>query len=90
MTDKPHPTNRSWVLFDPLEHPPPLGEPLLLINDGGVLILGPWYEGALAWGRKPIIPATVKARLTQKQKQSELQNGKELESWSLDHDTRGG
>lgn len=80
MTDNIHPTNREWSLFDPDVHPPPSGVNLLLINEGGVLIQGHWYSGALAWGFKPIIPATVKARLTQKQKQSEFQNGKESKS----------
>ena len=61
-----HPTNRDWVLFDPLLVKPPIGEVLLLINEGGTLITGPWAEGCLAWGKKPIIPASVKARQTAK------------------------
>jgi hypothetical protein len=48
MSDPKHPTNQSWELFDPALHPPPKGANLLLINEGGVLIIGPWYAGALA------------------------------------------
>ena len=85
-----HPTNGEWELFDPEVYPPPAGASLLLINNGGVLIVGQWYEGALAWGYKPKIPATVKARLTQKQQQSELKHGNESESGSTDpSQTRG-
>ncbi len=62
MSDHKHPTNKSWELFDPQLHPPPKGKSLLLINEGGVLIIGTWYDGALAWGYKPIIPNTVKQR----------------------------
>lgn len=63
MSDPKHKTNPEWKLFDPLLHPPPKGESLLLINEGGVLITGPWYDGALAWGRKPGIPQSVKDRM---------------------------
>lgn len=61
-----HPTNRDWVLFDPLLKAPPVGETLLLINEGGTLVPGPWHDGCLAWGYKPVIPASVKARETAK------------------------
>lgn len=63
MSDPKHPTNQSWELFDPHLHPPPKGKSLLLINEGGVLIIGTWYAGALAWGYKPTIPQTVKERM---------------------------
>jgi hypothetical protein len=84
MADKFHPTNRSWELFDPAVHVPPRGVNLLLINEGGVLIIGTWYKGALAWGYKPVIPATVKARLTKQKQQSESQYGREPTCGSVD------
>lgn len=62
MSDPKHPTNQSWELFDPMINPPPKGKSLLLINEGGVLIIGQWYTGAMAWGYKPTIPDTVKQR----------------------------
>ncbi len=63
MSDPKHPTNQRWELFDPASNPPPSGVSLLLINNGGVLIIGNWYTGALAWGYKPTIPQTVKTRI---------------------------
>ena len=63
MSDPKHPTNRAWELFDPHLHAPPKGKSLLLINEGGTLTIGTWYAGALAWGYKPTIPASVKARM---------------------------
>ena len=80
MTKFTHPTARLVELFDPEIHPPPKGASLLLINNGGVLVIGQWYEGAMAWGYKPTIPATVKARLTQKQQHSENPNEINCES----------
>jgi hypothetical protein len=66
MSDPKHPTNPAWELFDPIVNKPPKGENLLLLNEGGVLITGKWYIGALAWGRKPSIPQSVKDRLNKK------------------------
>ena len=87
MSDFLHPTNQQWELFDPLLHPPPRGVSLILINEGGVMITGQWYQGAIAWGMKPKIPATVKARLTEKQKQQrENSNASKPESGSVDPD----
>ena len=68
LPDPLHPTRQEWELFDPQISPPPRGVSLLLINEGGVLIVGQWYEGALAWGLKPRIPKTVKARIAQRKK----------------------
>lgn len=85
MADPMHPTNGEWELYDPELHPAPRGVSLLLINPGGVLQIGQWYDGALAWGKKPRIPVTVKARLTKQQKElSEIQHETVPESGSLD------
>lgn len=62
MADPLHPTNEEWELFDPLVNPPPLGVSLLVITEGGVLIISNWYNGAIAWGYKPKIPKSVKER----------------------------
>lgn len=73
MSDPRHPTNAEWVLEDPVLNPAPKGVILILVNEGGSLITGQWYEGAIAWGFKPKVPETVKARLTQKlQQQREI------------------
>lgn len=65
MTDtlkNPPATARVTELFDPLIYPPPKAQTLLVINEGGVLIKSPWYDGALAWGYLPQIPESVKLR----------------------------
>jgi len=73
VSDPLHPTNAEWVLQDPVLNPAPRGVNLILVNEGGSLITGQWYEGAIAWGLKPKLPETVKARLTQKlQQQREI------------------
>lgn len=64
MTDKKHLTAQVTELFDPQVYPPPKGVELLLINPSGVLIMGRWSDSCLAWGPKPKIPDTVKARMT--------------------------
>jgi hypothetical protein len=58
-----HLTNPDWVMFDPLINPPPVGEPLMVLNEGGVLHMSKWYEGAMAWCYKPVVPASVKERM---------------------------
>lgn len=63
MSDPLHPTRAVVELHDPEVFPPPRGVRLLLINECGVLIQGPWYEGALAWGYKPRIPDSVKRKM---------------------------
>ena len=76
MSRPQHPTAPVTELYDPLLHPAPRGVKLVLINEGGVLAVGPWYEGALAWGFPPKIPATVKARMSaQLQRLMESGNG---------------
>lgn len=60
MPDPIHPTNQDWELFDPEIHPPPKGRSLLLINKGGVLMVGQWDPNCIAWGYKPRIPQSVK------------------------------
>lgn len=51
-------------LYDPLIVPPPKGTKILVVNPGGVLLVSEWFEGAVAWGRLPQIPASVKARMS--------------------------
>jgi len=88
MADPLHPTNPEWELFDPEVEKPPVGVTLVLLNEGGTMIVGPWYPGAQAWGYKPKVPASVKARIRarlQKQKQeNESKYATQLESGSPD------
>lgn len=62
MPENLHPTAQVTELYDPEIHPPPRNKHLLLINPGGVLIIGFWFDGCLAWGFKPRIPQSVKDR----------------------------
>ena len=62
MADPAHPTRQDWLMYDPEEVPPPLGVSLLVLNEGGVLHVTQWYDGALAWAFKPNVPESVKAR----------------------------
>lgn len=64
MSDPKHPTNKDWEMFDPLVVPPPSDADLLILNEGCTLKIGPWYEGALAWAYKPVVPQSVKDRLS--------------------------
>jgi len=74
MSDPKHPTNRDWVLNDPLIDQAPAGVSLMLINAGGSLVIGLWTDDCLAWGKKPIIPASVKARQSEKMRALMRQN----------------
>ncbi|MEO8297072.1 MAG: hypothetical protein ABI574_04615 [Burkholderiales bacterium] len=48
---------------DPAVDPPPAGVSMLLLNPGGVMVVGVWTDSAVAWAPKPKVPAAVKARL---------------------------
>jgi hypothetical protein len=75
VADPRHPTAQVTELYDPFLVTPPSGD-LLCINPGGVLIVGPWRVGYLAWGYKPRIPETVKNRI--RESSSRLLAGKEI------------
>jgi hypothetical protein len=50
-----------WRL--PEDHPPPLGVKMLLLNSGGVCVMGTWADWAVAWAPLPRIPDNIKQRL---------------------------
>lgn len=37
---------------------------MLVCNPGGVLHKSMWYEGAIAWGPMPVLPQSVKNRMS--------------------------
>ena len=47
------------------DHPPPLGVKMLLLNPGGVCVVGVWHQWAVAWAPLPRLPEHVKRRLLQ-------------------------
>ena len=44
--------------------PPPLGVKILLLNPGGVCVIGTWSEWAVAWAPLPRVPQHIKEVLT--------------------------
>ena len=40
----------------PEDDPPPLGVKMLLLNPGGVCVIGTWSEWAVAWAPLPRVP----------------------------------
>lgn len=63
MNEFLQPTTNELYLRDPDIDPPPRAASLLLLNPGGVLIIGNWTDDCLAWCPKPKIPASVKAKM---------------------------
>ena len=55
----------SWR--DPDQDIPPLGVKLLLLNPGGVCIVGTWADWAVAWAPLPKLPEHIKDKLCGKQ-----------------------
>jgi hypothetical protein len=63
MSDPMHPTTDEILMRDPDLDPPPKGASVLLINPGGVLIVGNWTNDCFAWLPKPKIPQSVKNKM---------------------------
>lgn len=64
MTNRPITTDALYFR-DPDIDAPPRGTALLLLNPGGVLIVGNWSDDCLAWCPKPKIPKSVKDKMWQ-------------------------
>jgi hypothetical protein len=47
----------------PEESPPPLGVKMLLLNAGGVCVIGTWGNWATAWAPLPKVPSHIKEKL---------------------------
>lgn len=56
-------TTEALYFRDPDIEPPPRATSLLLLNPGGVLIVGNWTEDCLGWCPKPRIPYSIKAKM---------------------------
>jgi hypothetical protein len=56
-------TAPSSVWLDPEEHKPSRGKKMLLLNKGGVAVLGQWDDEFLAWAPLPKIPTHIKEKL---------------------------
>lgn len=67
MSDPTQLTTDELWFRDPDIHPPPRAQSMLLLNPGGVLIVGNWTDDCLAWCPKPKIPKSVKDKMTRRQ-----------------------
>lgn len=63
MSDPTQLTTHELLFRDPEVDPPPKGVNMLLLNPGGVLIVGPWSDDCIAWCPKPKIPKSLKDKL---------------------------
>lgn len=59
-------TTDELYFRDPDIDPPPRATSLLLLNPGGVLIVGSWDDTCLGWCPKPRIPTTIKDKITKR------------------------
>lgn len=64
MSEPEQLTTDQLYFRDPAIEPPPRNVSMLLLNPGGVLIVGQWSDDCLAWCPKPKIPKTLKRKLT--------------------------
>jgi hypothetical protein len=62
MNDFPQVTTTELYFRDPDIDPPPRAVSLLLLNPGGVLIVGNWSDECLGWCPKPKIPDSIKQK----------------------------
>jgi len=46
---------------------PPMGVKMLLLNSGGVCVIGTWGDWAIAWAPLPKLPAHIKQLLLPRQ-----------------------
>lgn len=64
MTELPQATTDQLYFRDPEVEPPPRATSMLLLNPGGVLVVGTWTDDCLAWCPKPKIPAALKEKIS--------------------------
>lgn len=62
----PQATTDQLYFRDPEVDPPPRATSMLLLNPGGVLIVGTWTDDCLGWCPKPRISAELKRKINQK------------------------
>lgn len=64
MTELPQSTTEQLYFRDPEVEPPPKATSMLLLNPGGVLIVGVWTDDCLGWCPKPKIPEALKEKIS--------------------------
>lgn len=63
MTEFPQATTDQLYFRDPTVEPPPKATSMLLLNPGGVCIIGVWTDDCLGWCPKPKIPKSLKEKI---------------------------
>lgn len=56
-------TTDQLLYRDPDTDPPPRGTSMLMLNPGGVCILGVWDDKNFGWCPKPKIPRSIKEKM---------------------------
>lgn len=64
MTELRQATTDQLYFRDPDVEPPPRATSMLLLNPGGVLIVGTWSDDCLGWCPKPKIPDALKEKIS--------------------------
>lgn len=67
MPDPTQLTTDQLYFRDPDVEPPPKGVNMLLLNPGGVLVIGQWSDDCWGWCPKPKIPDSIKQKMTRRQ-----------------------
>jgi hypothetical protein len=81
MTELPQATTDQLYFRDPDIEPPPKATSMLLLNAGGVCIIGVWDNSCIAWCPKPKIPQALKDKISKQSLWRKRQNAeKETES----------
>jgi len=60
-------TTNQLYFRDPDIEPPPRGTSMLLLNPGGVCVIGVWSDECIGWCPKPKVPKTLKEKNAKKQ-----------------------
>ncbi len=63
MPDPTQLTTDQLYFRDPDVEPPPKGVNMLLLNPGGVLVIGQWSDDCWGWCPKPRIPKELKQKI---------------------------
>jgi hypothetical protein len=64
MSDPSQITTDALYFRDPDIEPPPRAVSMLLLNPGGVCIVGPWTDDCMGWCPNPRVPRSIKDKLT--------------------------
>jgi len=68
VSDPSQLTTPELFFRDPDIDPPPKGVNMLLLNPGGVLVVGSWSDDCWGWCPKPKVPPSIKHKMVNKLK----------------------